>query len=217
MRLHRSLATVFALATLAPLAACSTASIEALHQGHGTTTMAAGDMMHGGHGMDLGPADASYDLRFIDGMVPHHEGALAMAEAALAHSKRPEIRQLAENILAAQQTEIAQMQAWRAAWYPDAPNVPMMYHAEMNHDMPMSEDMISNLRMDVDLGKADDDFDRRFLNAMIPHHEGAVTMAEDLKQKSDRPELLALADEIIASQQAEINQMQQWRQAWYGQ
>ncbi|WP_278002749.1 DUF305 domain-containing protein [Nodosilinea sp. LEGE 06152] len=178
--------------------------------------------MHGGHGagehtMNLGPADATYDLRFIDGMVPHHEGAVVMAEAALENSQRPEIRQLAEDIMAAQQVEIAQMQEWRAEWYPDAPAEPVMYHAEMKHDMAMSEEMLSAMRMDVDLGGADEEFDLRFINAMIPHHEGAVAMAEDLKAKSDRPELLTLADEIIASQQAEIDQMKQWRQEWYGQ
>jgi uncharacterized protein (DUF305 family) len=92
-----------------------------------------------------------------------------------------------------------------------------MYHAEMKHDMPMDQAMMGAMRMDMDLGEADDEFDLRFINAMIPHHEGAVVMAEDLKGKSTRPELLTLADEIIASQQAEIDQMQQWRQQWYGQ
>jgi uncharacterized protein (DUF305 family) len=184
-------------------------------------------MMHGGqgdagHAMDLGPADATYDLRFIDGMIPHHEGALVMAEAALENSQRPEIRQMAEEIIAAQQVEIAQMQDWRAEWYPNAPAEPMMYHAEMyhaemNHDMPMSQEMISAMRMDMDLGGADEEFDLRFINGMIPHHVGAVEMAEDLKGKSQRPELLALADDIIASQQAEIDQMEAWRQNWYGQ
>ncbi|MFQ4140403.1 DUF305 domain-containing protein [Nodosilinea sp. PGN35] len=180
--------------------------------------MATGDA-HGGHdhAMDLGPADATYDLRFIDGMIPHHEGALAMAEAALENSQRPEIRQLAEEIIAAQQGEIDQMQDWRAEWYPNAPAEPVMYHAEMKHDMAMSQEMLSAMRMDMDLGGADAEFDLRFINAMIPHHEGAVAMAEDLKAKSSRPELLALADEIIASQQAEIDQMAQWRQEWYGQ
>ncbi|MBE9140437.1 DUF305 domain-containing protein [Nodosilinea sp. LEGE 07088] len=208
---------VFALATLVPLSACSTHSMDAVHNDPSTAAAASGERIHSGHDMDLGPADANYDLRFIDGMTPHHEGALAMAEAALANSKRPEIRQLAENILASQQVEIDQMKAWRAAWYPDAPDVPMMYHAEMKHDMPMDEAMIGSMRMDMDLGGADDDFDRRFLDAMIPHHEGAVVMAKDLKGKSRRPELLALADEIMASQQAEIDQMKQWRQDWYGQ
>ncbi|PSR17119.1 DUF305 domain-containing protein [filamentous cyanobacterium CCP3] len=221
MRLNRSLATVFALAALVPLAACGSSTMESMYTGHSAGDMAASDGtggdMHAGHQMDLGPADATYDLRFIDGMIPHHEGALVMAEAALENSQRPEIRQLAENIIAAQQVEIAQMQEWRAAWYPDAPTVPMMYHAEMNHDMPMSEEMIAAMRMDVDLGKADDEFDQRFIDAMIPHHEGAVKMAEDLRVKSTRPELLTLADEIIASQQAEIDQMKQWRQNWYRQ
>ncbi|TVQ09260.1 MAG: DUF305 domain-containing protein [Leptolyngbya sp. DLM2.Bin27] len=178
-------------------------------------------MMHGGHGedghaMDLGPADATYDLRFIDGMIPHHEGAVVMAEAALENSQRPEIRQLAEEIIAAQAVEIAQMEEWRAEWYPNAPAEPVMYHAEMNHDMPMSPEMIAAMRMDMDLGAADEEFDLRFINAMIPHHVGAVEMAEDLKGKSSRPELLALADDIIASQQTEIDQMEAWRQQWYG-
>ncbi|MEA5450640.1 DUF305 domain-containing protein [Leptolyngbya sp. CCNP1308] len=219
MSLNRPLAMVLALTALVPLAACGT--MESMHEGSGGIQESSGDaMVNGtgaGHAMDLGPADATYDLRFVDGMIPHHEGALVMAEAALENSQRPEIRQLAEEIITAQQVEIAQMQDWRAAWYPDAPVEPMMYHAEMKHDMAMSEEMISAMRMDMDLGGADEEFDLRFINAMIPHHEGAVAMAEDLKGKSSRPELLTLADEIITSQQAEIDQMTQWRQSWYGQ
>lgn len=221
MSLNRPLAMVLGLAALVPLAACGT--MESMHEGHGGMQGSSGDaMMHGGHGgdghaMDLGPADATYDLRFIDGMIPHHEGAVVMAEAALENSQRPEIRQLAEEIIAAQAVEIAQMEDWRAEWYPSAPAEPVMYHAEMNHDMPMSQEMISAMRMDMDMGGADDEFDLRFINAMIPHHEGAVQMAEDLKGKSQRPELLTLADEIITSQQAEIDQMEAWRQDWYGQ
>lgn len=219
MVFNRSLATVLTLAALIPLAACGNRPMDAMHDSAPAGEASPGQMMHDGmgHNMDLGPADATYDLRFIDGMIPHHEGAVAMAKAALEHSQRPEIRQLAENIIAAQQGEIKQMQDWRAAWYPDAPTVPIMYHAEMKHDMPMDQAMMGAMRMDMDLGEADDEFDLRFINAMIPHHEGAVVMAEDLKGKSTRPELLTLADEIIASQQAEIDQMQQWRQQWYGQ
>ncbi len=220
MGLNRSLLTVLTLATLVPLATAGGQG----HEGHRSTHGDHGAMMHSdhgahgadGHAMDLGPADATYDLRFIDGMVPHHEGAVTMAEAALDNSQRSEIRQLAEAIIAAQAVEIAQMQEWRSQWYPNAPAEPVMYHAEMNHDMPMSKEMISAMRMDLDLGGADDEFDLRFINAMIPHHEGAVAMAEDLQAKSSRPELLTLADEIITSQQAEIDQMAQWRQEWYG-
>jgi uncharacterized protein (DUF305 family) len=179
-----------------------------------------GDMMHHGdimHDMDLGPADATYDLRFIDAMIMHHEGAIVMAEAALENSERAEIRQLATEIIAEQEREIAQMQEWRQAWYPDAPAEPVMYHAGMGHDMPMTDEMAAAMRMDMDLGPADDEFDLRFINAMIPHHEGAVEMAEDLRENSDRPEMQALADDIISAQQAEIDQMATWRQDWYGQ
>jgi uncharacterized protein (DUF305 family) len=52
---------------------------------------------------------------------------------------------------------------------------------------------------------------------MIPHHEGAVVMAKDALNKSKRPEIKKLAQEILASQNAEIKQMQQWKQAWYKQ
>jgi len=57
----------------------------------------------------------------------------------------------------------------------------------------------------------------RFMNAMIPHHEGAIAMAKDALQKSKRPEVKQLAQEIVTSQQKEVDQMKQWRKAWYNQ
>ena len=59
--------------------------------------------------MDLGPADANYDLRFIDAMTPHHQGAVEMAKEAQQKSQRPEIKKLADNIIKAQDKEIAQL------------------------------------------------------------------------------------------------------------
>ncbi len=175
--------------------------------------MKSGAMMEHG-GMDLGPADAEFDQRFLDGMGPHHEGAVVMAKAVLQKSKRPELKKLATAIIRAQAKEIAQMQAWRVAWYPQAPSTPMAWHAQMGHMMAMSAAQRSAMRMDMDLGSADAAFDQRFLAAMIPHHEGAVVMANDVLKKSKRPELLQFAKAMIASQQAEINQMQQWQKIW---
>jgi uncharacterized protein (DUF305 family) len=166
--------------------------------------------------MDLGPADDRVDLRFIDAMVLHHEGAVLMAEEALEKTNRSEIRVLAEAIIEAQAVEIAQMRAWRTAWYPEAGAEPVMFHAEMNHEMAMSEDMRSAMMMAGDLGAADDTFDLRFLNAMIPHHEGALVMAQEILEKSDRPEVRELAEAILETQEVEINQMQEWKQSWYG-
>jgi uncharacterized protein (DUF305 family) len=187
------------------------------------TNMDHTNMNHGGgqgmgHAdMDLGPKGENYDLLFIDGMKVHHQGAVDMAEEALQKSKRPEIKQLAQAMIDAQQKEIAQMTEWRSTWYPNADAAPMMYHAQMGHMMAMSEDMKASMMMSMDLGSADDQLDLRFLNGMIPHHEGALVMAKDALAKSDRPEIKQLAQAILDSQQQEIDQMQQWKKEWYNQ
>jgi uncharacterized protein (DUF305 family) len=167
--------------------------------------------------MDLGPSDAEFDLRFIDGMILHHQGAVDMAESALQNSQRDEVKQLAEDIIAAQQVEIDCMMQWRQEWYPDASEEPVMYHAAMGHSMTMTSDMQAAMMMSGDLGAADDEFDLRFINGMIPHHEGALAMAQDALEKSSRPEVQQLAQDILSTQQVEIDQMEQWRTAWYSQ
>ncbi|MCC5651588.1 DUF305 domain-containing protein [Nostoc sp. XA013] len=176
-------------------------------------------MNHGGMnhsmGMDLGPADANFDLRFIDAMTPHHQGAVEMAKEAQQKSKRPEIKKLADNIIKSQNQEITQMKQWRQSWYPNAGNKPMAYNSQMGHMMEMSSDQMQTMMMSQNLGAADAEFDLRFINAMIPHHEGAVTMAKDTLSKSQRPEIKKLAQAIIKDQDIEIKQMQQWRKSWY--
>ena len=185
---------------------------------HGSGMMHHGDgMMGGGMSMDLGPTDANYDLRFIDAMRMHHQGAIEMAKEAQLKSERPEIKKLASSIIAAQNREIGQMKQWRKAWYPKAGDQMMAYHSQMGHMMPMSSDQMQSMMMSQDLGAADSKFDLRFINAMIPHHEGAVTMAQDALKKSKRPEIKQLAKEIISAQHKEIAQMKQWRKAWYKQ
>lgn len=167
--------------------------------------------------MDLGPADADYDLRFIDGMTVHHQGAVNMAQDVLKQSKRPEMKKLATNIIAAQKREINQMKEWRKTWYAKADNTPMAYHAQMGHMMAMTPEQMQNMMMTMDLGAANKQFDLRFINAMIPHHEGALVMAEDALKKSKRPEMKKLSQEILTSQKQEIQQMKEWRKTWYKQ
>lgn len=210
-----------AIATGTSLNACSTsAQNQASSNPSATDAGAMQGMDHSkmsgmNHRMDLGPANAEFDLRFIDGMTPHHQGAVAMAQEALQKSKRPEIKKLSQAIINAQNKETAEMKQWRTAWYSSMGETPMAWHTQMGHSMSMSEEQKKSMMMSMDLGAADDQFDLRFLNAMIPHHEGAVVMANDALSKSTRPEIKKLAQEIIASQTAEIKQMQQWKQVWY--
>lgn len=225
------LMTFLAIASLGGITACSNASQNQAQLATTPTTEPSGkqDMMQGGgmnHGngmnhsmaMDLGPADENYDLRFIDGMIPHHQGAIAMAKEAQQKSTRPEIKKLADDIIIAQSREENElMRKWRKAWYPKAGDKPMAYNAQMNHTMEVSSEQMQAMMMSQDLGKADTEFDLRFINAMIPHHEGALIMAEDALKKSKRPEIKKLSQEILTSQQKEIDQMKQWKQAWYKQ
>jgi uncharacterized protein (DUF305 family) len=145
-------------------------------------------------------AEAPYDARFIDSMIVHHEGAVAMAGDLKKNTQRPELLKLADDIIRAQEAEIKQMQDWRKAWYPDLP---------ITGGTGMSMGM-----MEVAAGA--EPYDLRFIDAMIPHHQGAIDMAEDLKQNTQRPELLKLADDIIKAQTGEIEQMRAWRAEWSG-
>jgi uncharacterized protein (DUF305 family) len=223
-----------ALLTLGGLSACYSTPTQTVAPDPAPTTSALPGMDHSkmdhskmdpgtmnspamGHHLDLGPADADFDRRFVDGMVPHHQGAVVMAKEVLQKSSRPELKKFANDILQAQAAEIAQMKQWRQAWYPQADATLMAYDAKQGKMMPMSAEQQQGMMMSVDLGAADEQFDLRFINAMIPHHEGAITMAKAALQKSNRPEMKKLAQAIITSQQTEINQMNQWRKAWYNQ
>lgn len=154
------------------------------------------------HNMSQMEGSGPYDALFIDSMIVHHQGATNMANQALKEATKPEIKTLAENIIKAQQAEIAQMQEWRKAWYPDLAET-----AGMGMDM-------GTMEVSSDASKP---FDQRFIEAMIPHHEGAIGMAKDAQQKAEYEEIKQLTGAIITAQEAEIAQMKQWLKDWYGQ
>jgi uncharacterized protein (DUF305 family) len=145
-------------------------------------------------------ASKSLDAQFIDSMIEHHQGAIEMAQEVLQQADHAELKTMAEAIIATQSTEIEQMRDWRNAWYVDLPPTGGM-------EMSMGDMMISH---DERIP-----FDQRFLTAMISHHQGAIEMAKMAQQMAEHQEIKELADAIITAQQAEIEQMQAWLQAWF--
>lgn len=154
------------------------------------------------------------DSHFIEQMIPHHKDAITMAESALVKAKTPEIKQLARDIIDSQSREIEQMKGWYKDWYgrelPTGSQV-MNVHGMMGGGMHMG--MMGDKTDIVRLENAAD-FDKVFIEEMIPHHQMAVMMASMLKNGTSRPEMNQLADDIITAQTKEINQMRDWYKAW---
>lgn len=190
------LVTVFSLG----LSACSqTSPVETPTP---DSTGGALDQNDGKMEHNMANSNVPFDAQFIDSMIEHHEGAISMAEQALGQSEHPEIKQLAEAIIAAQQQEIEQMKAWRQAWYPDLASTGGM-------DMGMGDMAVS--------AEGEQPFDQRFITAMISHHQGAINMAKTAQTQAEHVEIKQLANAIISAQEAEIKQMQTWSQQWFGQ
>jgi uncharacterized protein (DUF305 family) len=159
------------------------------------------------------------DAAFIADMIPHHEGAVEMAEMAQNQAESPELQAMADDIIAAQEAEIAKMESIAEGLpEPDGGSMDMdmgMGGEHSDHSGHMSMDK-SEMGMDMDPAElADaDNFDLAFVNMMIPHHEGAIEMAQDLLAEGENAELQAMAYSIIDSQSAEIKQMKTWQKEW---
>ncbi len=145
------------------------------------------------------------DAAFAQGMLGHHIGAVDMAEIQLKYGTDEEMRQLAQEIIDAQQPEIEQMQNWLAS-NPDAteptPDTEAMQQAYVDGMDAMHDEMM--------LGIADPIPDMAFARGMLPHHVGAIDMAEVQLKYGKNEEMRQLAQEIIDAQQPEIEQMQNW-------
>jgi len=145
------------------------------------------------------------DERFIDAMVPHHQGAIAMAEVALENAEHPELLQLAQNVISTQQAEIEELRSIKEQEFGTS-EVPAQMSPEEMEMMGMEDPAeLANQRP----------FDEAFINAMIPHHESAIEMAQVALAQSDNPRIRELAASIVEDQEAEIEQMRGWIEEWY--
>ena len=148
------------------------------------------------------------DKAFIDSMVPHHQGAIEMARVALKNAEHAEIKELSRNIISSQQAEIEELKAIKKEEFGTS-NVPMEMSPEQMRSMGMM--------MDQQELANDELFDKAFIDAMIPHHQSAIEMAEVAYEKSKNPRIKELAENIMSAQKREIEQMKQWRKDWFPQ
>src|SRR6266704_6081155 len=149
---------------------------------------------------------AEFERSFLQQMIQHHHSGLEMAKLASDHTKRPELREFAEKMIAAQQQEIDQMTKWLNEWFKASPKEVANEAADKEMKMHMS--MLNE--------KHDADFDKAFLEMMPKHHHMAVEMAEQAEKKATHPELKELAAKIAKDQQNEIKQMKSWATSWFG-
>lgn len=144
--------------------------------------------------MDLGRPDKWLDLRYINAMIAHHRGAMLVAEQARA-SERPEVKNLADEILKNEPVAIAELYAWKKEWYGDTRSVadPAVPH----------------------LGTYDATFDLRFLNAVIAHHQNGVIMTKEVRLKSSNAQVLDNANAVEDFLTNGIEMLKGWRKDWY--
>jgi uncharacterized protein (DUF305 family) len=172
------------------------------HQmGHGPGGMASGMLMENGR---------YSDKRFINAMVPHHQGAIAMARVALKNAEHEEIIELSQNIVSTQRAEIRELKSIkrkekRKEYGTSQVRVQMSPQQMQSMGMMMNPEHLAHSKP----------FDRAFIDAMIPHHQSAIEMARVASKKSKNPEMRELAGNIVNAQRKEIEQMKQWRKRWY--
>jgi uncharacterized protein (DUF305 family) len=179
------------------------------------------DSGSGGHdtgSMNSGPAGPSAsaeagahndaDVDFATEMIQHHRQAVTMADLADSRASSQEVKDLATKIKGAQDPEIRTMSGWLTSWGEEVPENMSAAMPGMDHDMSSSmPGMMSSGDMEKLEKASGTEFDKIFLEMMVQHHEGAVEMAKTEKSGGKYGPATKLADDVIAAQTAEIEQM----------
>jgi uncharacterized protein (DUF305 family) len=147
------------------------------------------------------------EVRFLEGMIDHHQMAVDMANDCLTKADFEGLRTLCQNIIDAQSAEIAQMQGWLKDWYGvEYAPMPMDMNSMPGMEMP---DPVMSMGMMAGLNQLNGrDYEIAWLEAMIDHHDDALHMSERLLRRVVHDELRALANRIIHDQAAEIRTME---------
>jgi uncharacterized protein (DUF305 family) len=184
------------------LSACSTSTNQSMNHsssGH----MMGSSSSSSASGASSSTADYNMDdVMFTQMMIPHHQQAVEMSDIVLAKSGlSEEMTSLLNNIKNAQGPEIEKMEGWLEGW-----GQPTMMSSQSGHNMGM-DGMVSDAGIQELKDANTQDASKLFLEQMIGHHEGAIEMAEDEVSGGQNKDVIALAQDIITSQKAEITQM----------
>jgi len=188
------------------LAACGSSSDSSTESSQASTATTASA---GGSGSSASAADTfnDADVAFAQNMIAHHQQAIDMAGLALdpTASASPEVKDLAQRIKDAQDPEVSMMSGWLDQWH-----APMTMDTGAGHDMGSmhgASGMMSTEDMDQLMQLSGPEFDKAWLLGMIEHHQGAITMAEQIKDEGESPDVQTLADQVITAQQREVDEM----------
>lgn len=152
------------------------------------------------------------DVQFAQMMIPHHRQAIQMAELAPDRAQSADVKALAEQIMGAQEPEIATLTGFLQAWGAEVPA-----DDSMNGMAGMDHSGMSGMMTPEQLTELSNasgaEFDRMFLEMMVVHHQSAVAEAEAELSDGINPDAKALATDIVKAQNAEISRMQELLQA----
>ncbi|MFJ8822575.1 DUF305 domain-containing protein [Streptomyces sp. NPDC102467] len=164
--------------------------------GEAAETLSAKDAQR--RGADDRPNSA--DVRYAQMMIQHHEQALLMTELVPDQAESASLKRLAERIAAAQEPEVEVMRGWLKQH--GRSGTPTGHAAHEAMPGMASSAQLKKLR--AARGTA---FDALFLKLMITHHQGAVTMATEVKSEGNDVQVEEMADDVIAQQTTEISRM----------
>lgn len=159
------------------------------------------------HDMDI-IYSGQTDSDFARGMIPHHQGAVAMAETVLQYGQDEDVLSLARWIRISQLAEIGQMERWisrravpEPTTEPDSAktDASVLEYKSAMHQMHKGMDIVYSGNPELD-----------FVCGMIPHHMGAIHMASTMVRYGRDPEMIRLARAILPSQRSDIARMQRW-------
>ena len=212
MTIHRQLCLACVVGVTVTVAACSgqPASPTAPSALNSAAAPASGGSATAAHteGVTVASAPApsrstsNFEINFMTDMIDHHQMAIEMAEICLDKAVHEELRTMCQNIIVTQSAEIQQMQSWLQEWYG------ITYEPTMK---PGDQKMLDRL---ASLSGAE--FEIAFMEMMIKHHEKAIKEGRHCLDKAYHAELREMCEDIIATQSAEIAQMEAWLCQWYG-